>query len=190
VWDANLLVHARRSGILPEPYRPRIFNTRTPHSFPTFLVDGAVAGILTFLIADIRGYTHFTQQRGDEAAARLTRKFAEIVLEGVEAHDGSVPHLRGDEALAVFGSARQAIRSAVELAVTLADETRREPDLPLTVGIGLDAGEAVRVTNFESPGRMIPPRIVTMELSLAADRLVLPIMEVSGSIWILENVNR
>jgi len=44
VWDANLLVHARRSGILPEPYRPRIFNTRTPHSFPTFLVDGAVAG--------------------------------------------------------------------------------------------------------------------------------------------------
>jgi WD40 repeat protein len=56
-----------------------------------------------------------------------------------------VPHLRGDEALAVFGSARQAIRAAVELAVTLADETRREPDLPLTVGIGLDAGEAVRV---------------------------------------------
>src|SRR5262245_1105673 len=44
VWDANLLVHARRTGILPEPFRPRIFNTRTPHSFPTFLVDGAVAG--------------------------------------------------------------------------------------------------------------------------------------------------
>jgi hypothetical protein len=44
VWDANLLVHARRTGILPEEFRPRIFNTRTPHSFPTFLVDGAVAG--------------------------------------------------------------------------------------------------------------------------------------------------
>jgi hypothetical protein len=43
-WDANLLVHARRTGILPEPYRARIFSTRTPHSFPTFLVDGAVAG--------------------------------------------------------------------------------------------------------------------------------------------------
>ena len=55
---------------------------------------------------------------------------------------------------------------------------------------GQPAGEAVRVTNFESPGRMIPPRIVTIELSLAADRLVVPIMEVSGSIWILENVNR
>jgi hypothetical protein len=44
VWDAALLVHARRTGILPEPLRPRVFSTRTPHSVGTFLVDGAVAG--------------------------------------------------------------------------------------------------------------------------------------------------
>lgn len=44
VWDASLLVHARRAEILPEEYRPRIFNTKTPHSVNTFLVDGAVAG--------------------------------------------------------------------------------------------------------------------------------------------------
>ena len=43
-WDATLLVHARRTEILPEPYRPLVFNTKTPHSVPTFLVDGAVAG--------------------------------------------------------------------------------------------------------------------------------------------------
>jgi Winged helix DNA-binding domain len=43
-WDANLLVHARRTQLLPERYRPRIFHVRAPHSFPTFLVDGAVAG--------------------------------------------------------------------------------------------------------------------------------------------------
>ena len=43
-WDANLLVHARRTLILPEPYRPRIFHTKAPQSFPTILVDGAVAG--------------------------------------------------------------------------------------------------------------------------------------------------
>lgn len=44
VWDATLLVHARRTGILPEEHRPRVFNTKTPHSVPTFLVDGEVAG--------------------------------------------------------------------------------------------------------------------------------------------------
>jgi hypothetical protein len=44
-WDANLLVHARRTQVLPERHRSRIFHVRAPHSFPTFLVDGAVAGI-------------------------------------------------------------------------------------------------------------------------------------------------
>jgi hypothetical protein len=44
VWDATLLVHARRTQILPEAYRSRIFNTKTPHSVNTFLVDGRVAG--------------------------------------------------------------------------------------------------------------------------------------------------
>jgi hypothetical protein len=44
-WDATLLVHARRAGILPEEHRPRVFDTKNPQSVPTFLVDGAVAGI-------------------------------------------------------------------------------------------------------------------------------------------------
>ena len=43
-WDANLLVHARRTGLLPEPYRPRIFSIRNPFSVGTYLVDGVVAG--------------------------------------------------------------------------------------------------------------------------------------------------
>jgi winged helix DNA-binding protein len=48
VWDATLLVHARRSGILPEQYRPIVFNTKTPHSVNTFLVDGKVAGTWSY----------------------------------------------------------------------------------------------------------------------------------------------
>lgn len=44
VWEAALLVHARRTQILPERFRPIVFNTKTPHSVATFLVDGAVAG--------------------------------------------------------------------------------------------------------------------------------------------------
>ena len=43
-WDATLLVHARRTQVLPERLRPLVFNTKTPHSVPTFLVDGQVAG--------------------------------------------------------------------------------------------------------------------------------------------------
>jgi hypothetical protein len=43
-WDATLLVHARRTQILPEHHRERVFHVKTPHSVNTFLVDGQVAG--------------------------------------------------------------------------------------------------------------------------------------------------
>jgi Winged helix DNA-binding domain len=44
VWDATLLAHARRTGILPEKHRSKVFNTKTPQSVNTFLIDGEVAG--------------------------------------------------------------------------------------------------------------------------------------------------
>ena len=44
VWDATLLVHARRTQILPEEHRSKVFSTKTPQSVATFLVDGQVAG--------------------------------------------------------------------------------------------------------------------------------------------------
>jgi WD40 repeat protein/class 3 adenylate cyclase len=103
------------------------------------------AAIRTFLIADVRGYTRFTQERGDEAAARLARKFAEVASEGIEALGGDLVEVRGDEVLAVFTSARQAIRAAVELQSGFADETAEDASLPLPVGMGMDAGEAVPV---------------------------------------------
>jgi DNA glycosylase AlkZ-like len=43
-FDAMLLVHARRTGVLPEEFRPLVFNTKQPASVATFLLDGAVAG--------------------------------------------------------------------------------------------------------------------------------------------------
>jgi hypothetical protein len=53
-WDATLLVHARRSQILAEDDRPRVFNPRTPHSVPTFIADGQVAGTWKFVRGSIR----------------------------------------------------------------------------------------------------------------------------------------
>jgi serine/threonine protein kinase/sugar lactone lactonase YvrE len=56
---------------------------------------------------------------------------------------------------------------------------------------GKPEGEPFQVTAFESPGRMISPRLVQLDhISLTANRLVLPITDTSGSIWILENVDR
>jgi class 3 adenylate cyclase len=99
----------------------------------------------TFLIADIRGYTRYTEEYGDEAAAELATNFAELVADGVQAHDGQLVELRGDEALAVFASARQAIRAAVDLQARFGDEAGANSEVPLKVGMGIDSGEAVEV---------------------------------------------
>jgi peptide/nickel transport system substrate-binding protein len=111
---------------------------------PSAPPPGHVAELLTFLFADIRGYTSFTQRRGDEAAAKLTGKFATIVRELVVQFGGTVFELRGDEAMCIFASPRQSLRLAVALQQRFVEETVADADLPMTIGIGVDAGEAVR----------------------------------------------
>ena len=55
---------------------------------------------------------------------------------------------------------------------------------------GQPVGEPFRVTPFDSPSQMILEDVRTMELALATNRLVLPLMEVTGNLWILENVGQ
>lgn len=75
-WDASLLVHARRKGVIAEADRPRIFNTRTPHSLCTFLVDGRVAGTWRYekgrvALSPFEPLTPDVQEEVDGEAARL-----------------------------------------------------------------------------------------------------------------------
>ena len=111
------------------------------------LPSGDEPGVVvrTFLIADVRGYTRFTQEHGDEEAGKLAARFAALVRDAVTATGGEVVELRGDEALCAFPSARQALRAAVELQVRFRTRVEGEPVFPLGIGIGLDAGEAVPV---------------------------------------------
>ena len=69
-WDATLLVHARRTLILPEAYRERIFHVRAPHSFPTFLVDGQVAGTWRYEDGRVRIEPFGRLTRGTRAELR------------------------------------------------------------------------------------------------------------------------
>jgi hypothetical protein len=43
-WDATLLVHARRTLVMAEEDRARVFTSRNPHSVAVFLVDGRAEG--------------------------------------------------------------------------------------------------------------------------------------------------
>ena len=80
-WDATLLVHARRTQILPERHRKRIFNTKMPQSVGTFLVDGAVAGAWRPRDGwiDIEPFEHLTRARRREVDAEAERLLGFLV---------------------------------------------------------------------------------------------------------------
>ncbi|MEX2439641.1 MAG: winged helix DNA-binding domain-containing protein [Actinomycetota bacterium] len=76
VWDATLLVHARRTQILPERWRPRIFNVKSPQSVHTFLVDGRVAGTWRHeagrvLVEPLGALSRLQRRAVDDEAERL-----------------------------------------------------------------------------------------------------------------------
>ena len=73
-WDAVLLAHARRTGALPEEFRPVVFQTKNPPSVPTFLVDGAVAGAWRYERGRIELEPY---RRLDRAARRELREEAD-----------------------------------------------------------------------------------------------------------------
>ncbi len=100
-------------------------------------------GMLTFLIADVRGYTAYTHRHGDAAGAALATRFAAVAGEAVTAQDGQVVEIRGDEVMAVFTSARNALRAAVDLLRGCTAQTTT--DSPLPAGVGLDVGEPISV---------------------------------------------
>jgi Winged helix DNA-binding domain len=81
-WDATLLVHARRSGILPEEHRTRIFHIKNPQSESTFLVDGKVAGAWRhdngrILVEPFTSLGTSARRHVDDEAERLAELFAD-----------------------------------------------------------------------------------------------------------------
>ena len=77
-WDATLLVHARRTGLLPEEHRSRIFTPRNPFSVGVYLVDGRVVGAWS-----LRGGHVVLDPYGDLGAA--DRKAVEMEREALDA---------------------------------------------------------------------------------------------------------
>jgi DNA-binding NarL/FixJ family response regulator/class 3 adenylate cyclase len=139
--------------------------------------------VRAFLIADIRGFTRFTHDRGDEEAARVADRFGALTRETVQPFAGTLLELRGDEALVVFDSTRSAIRAAIELQTRYVSDDEAEA---LPVGIGLAAGEAVPVGEGFRGGAL---NLASRLCGLAAAGEVIVSLELSHLAGALERVS-
>jgi class 3 adenylate cyclase/type II secretory pathway predicted ATPase ExeA len=101
--------------------------------------------IQVFLIADVRGYSTYTDAHYDQDAAQLSLRFAALARAAVQSHGGQVLEVRGDEVLAVFASARAALRAASAFQQQVEHASRTTPEQPVRCGIGVEAGEAIPV---------------------------------------------
>lgn len=100
---------------------------------------------VTILFSDIRGFTEYTEQYGDEAAFRILRQHSALVRKQIEAFGGRVVKTQGDSFMVYFTTARAAILCAIGVQRSVADETTAgQQDARIAIGIGINTGEPIQ----------------------------------------------
>lgn len=99
---------------------------------------------LTFLFADLRGYSAFVERKGDGAAAELINDYRTLMRTEIAKCDGAEIKTEGDSFFVTFESTQQALRCAIGMQRDAARRSVERPDRPIEIGMGLHAGEPVR----------------------------------------------
>jgi len=105
------------------------------------------------MFSDIRGYTTRSERMTPEQIIQFLNRYFERVVALVHERGGSVVSFMGDGIMAVFGAPKpldnpcreafETARGMLALVAQLNDQLRAEGELPVEIGIGLNAGEAV-----------------------------------------------
>jgi class 3 adenylate cyclase len=103
----------------------------------------APSSLVTILFTDMEGSTTLTQRLGDAKAQEVLRTHNTIIRDALKAHSGSEIKHTGDGIMASFTSASGALECAIAIQRALAAHNESNPDTPLRVRIGLNAGEPV-----------------------------------------------
>jgi len=103
----------------------------------------AAGGLCTILFTDVEGSTALTERLGDAKARAVLRNHERIVREALRAHGGTEVKAMGDGFMASFSSATRALECAIAMQRAFAAHSEENPDTPIKVRIGLNAGEPI-----------------------------------------------
>ena len=99
---------------------------------------------VTILFSDIRGFTEYTDQNGDEAAYTMLRLHNTLVQEQLALYRGHVVKTQGDSFMVSFDSARTAVTCAIATQKAIREANRQREGARIEIGIGINTGEPVR----------------------------------------------
>jgi class 3 adenylate cyclase len=99
----------------------------------------------TYLFTNLLGYGQVLQVDGDAAAARLLRVYRRLVKGQIPAvPTATIQEVSGDTIYAAFRFPGDAIRAALAIVRAVEGHNRRKPEMPIRIGTGIHAGQAVR----------------------------------------------
>src|SRR5437899_3453157 len=98
---------------------------------------------VTILFSDIRGFTEYTEQYGDEVAYQVLQEHNEIVRRHIGAFSGKVVKTQGDSFMVAFTTARRAVLCGAAIQREIAEKTQAESGTRIAVGIGINTGEPI-----------------------------------------------
>lgn len=97
----------------------------------------------TILFTDMVSSTTLADQLGDAAAQEVRRAHNDIVRAALNASGGSEIKHTGDGIMASFSTASSALDAAIAIQRGVAEHKNANPDSPLGVYVGLNAGEPI-----------------------------------------------
>ena len=104
-------------------------------------------GPITVLFTDIAGSTAMTQALGDAGAQKVVRVHNRIVREALSVHSGKEVKHTGDGIMASFNKTSDGVDASIRIQRETALHNQVQPDLPLHLKIGLNAGEPIAEDN-------------------------------------------
>lgn len=104
-------------------------------------------GPVTVLFTDIAGSTAMTQDLGDAVAQQIVRAHNRIVREALTQFAGKEVKHTGDGIMASFSTTSNGVEAAIDMQRNVVKHNTNNPDLPLHLKIGINAGEPISEDN-------------------------------------------
>jgi class 3 adenylate cyclase len=95
---------------------------------------------IAVMFSDIRGFSSYTAEKGDEAAYRLAQLHTTLLRERIAGYNGVLVKTLGDGIMGAFAQPTDALNAAVAIQRSIRARNQETPDEPIDVGIGLATG--------------------------------------------------
>jgi len=105
------------------------------------------SGPVTVLFTDIAGSTAMTQALGDAGAQQVVRGHNRVVREALSQWSGKEVKHTGDGIMASFTKTSDSLDAAIQMQRECEKFRQQNPDLPLRLKIGINAGEPIAEDN-------------------------------------------